>query len=122
VAPKAVVEQVAPPAASVVDVNALFDAMAMNETDVPDEASAMMRQIYVRKCAAGAAAAQVKMIGLTPKPQCAIQASMGKRISPSGQNFKAQVGKGAKRSTAFETIDDDGGSPVSLISPDRRQG
>jgi hypothetical protein len=42
-----VVEQVTPPvAAPVVDINALFDAVAMNESGGDNAAVAMMKQIY----------------------------------------------------------------------------
>jgi ribosomal protein L37AE/L43A len=99
-APQAVVEQVTPPvAAPVVDINALFDAMAMNESGVDDATVAMMKQIYSKS-----ASANVNMISLSSKPMCVVKSSMGKDAAPAGQNFTAYVGMGAKKGTTAETI------------------
>jgi hypothetical protein len=111
-APKAVVEQVAPPVAAALDINALFDAVAMNESGADDPTVAMMKEIYSKS-------AKVTMIRLTPKPMCVVQSSMGQGKAPAGQNFTAYVGMDAKKGPTAETIFDDGGSPVNLIGPEK---
>jgi ribosomal protein L37AE/L43A len=115
-APQAVVEQVAPPVAAAFDINALFDAVAMNETGVDDATVAMMKEIYTKS-----ANANVLMMRLVPKTMCVIKASMGKDAAPAGQNFKAYVGMDTRIGTEVETIFDDGGSPVNLIGPERAE-
>jgi ribosomal protein L37AE/L43A len=123
-APKVVVEQITPvPSAIGIDVNAMFDAMAMMDGEEDDGAAAVMRQTYLQKREENVvAAARNQMIRLVRQPDqahlpCVIQATMG--LSPAGQNFLVQISKGAHRGEGFETVDDDGGSPVSLISPQK---
>jgi hypothetical protein len=51
-APQAVVEQVVPPVAAAIDINALFDAVAMNESGV-DDATRSAKSLRQRPGAAG---------------------------------------------------------------------
>ena len=112
VAPRAVVDQVAatPVAtAAAFDMDAMFEAMALS--DAPDdETRATMKQMYLT--AANRNAASTKAVALV-LPACALGVS---GTAPSGQNFRARFGADGALG-AVEVVDDDSGSPVSLVSP-----
>jgi ribosomal protein L37AE/L43A len=128
-APEAVVEQIAT-VPMVIDVDAMFDAMACLDGQEDDGAAAEMRRVYLQKAEENTAT--TRMIRLVPRPDarcsvsdqihrvrsgttaassarapCVVQIVKG--LSPAGQNFRVQLSQGARRGADFETVDDDGG-------------
>ena len=112
-APGAVVAQVTPaPTATAVDIDALMEALAL--ADGPDDAAvAEMKQVYLKASSRNAQARPV----LGKLPAC-ILGVLGR--APSGQNFKAKFG-GPDGLGATEVVNDDSGSPVSLVSPSKAE-
>jgi hypothetical protein len=139
-APKAVVEQVAT-VPMALDVDAMFDAMASLDGEADDTGAAEMKRVYLQKAEENVAKSRMIRVvphKLAPRSDarcserihrvkqgttaasatldpCVVQIVQG--MSPAGQNFRVQLSQGARRGAELETVDDDGGSPVNLISP-----
>jgi hypothetical protein len=123
------------------DVDAMFDAMASLDGEADDTGAAEMKRVYLQKAEENVAKA--RMIRAVPHKlaprsdarcsekihqvkrgttaasatldPCVVQIVQG--MSPAGQNFRVQLSQGARRGAELESVDDDGGSPVNLISP-----
>ena len=118
----------------------MFDAMASLDGEADDTGAAEMKRVYLRKAEENVA--KIKMIRTVPHKlaprsdarsgkihrvkqgttaasatldPCVVQIVQG--MSPAGQNFRVQLSQGARRGAELESVDDDGGSPVNLISP-----
>jgi hypothetical protein len=112
VAPRAVVDQVttAPaPTATAIDLDALMEAFTLS--DGPDDDTvAAMKQVYLKAAVRNATSTKVVTLVLL----ACILGMLGR--APSGQNFRAKFGVSGALGTV-EVVDDDSGSPVSLVSP-----
>ncbi|MGB0675649.1 MAG: hypothetical protein ACPGOU_05435, partial [Candidatus Nanopelagicales bacterium] len=116
--PKAVVEQVVGQEGGAVDIDALLKAAAMLD-DGDESAAAVMKQMYLKYAEENQASkATAKMIRGVPAlgsdlPALVLNVNANGRERASGESFLAYVGNGRKPLR----IEDDGGSPVSLVSP-----
>ena len=111
--PKAVVEQVVGQggAAPDIDIDALLKAAAMLD-DGDENAAAVMKQMYLKYAEENKASkASVKMI--RGRDALVLNVNAQGRERASGESFLAYVGNGRDPLR----IEDDGGSPVSLVSP-----
>ncbi|MEC7232476.1 MAG: hypothetical protein VXW31_06030, partial [Planctomycetota bacterium] len=109
--PKAVVEQVAGQGGGAVDIDALLKAAAMLD-DGDESAAAVMKQMYLKYAEENKASkASAKMI--RGRSALVLGVNANRRERASGESFLAYVGHGRDPLR----IEDDGGSPVSLVSP-----
>jgi hypothetical protein len=109
-APRAVVDQVNPaPTAPAIDLDALMEAFTLVDGPGGDTVAAM-KQVYLTASTRNAHAKPV----MGKLPAC-ILGVLGR--APAGQSFQAKFGVNGALGATVEVVDDDSGSPVSLVSP-----